>query len=125
MVGEELGFKAIWLAEHHFTRYGLGASSLVIASNIAARTSRIRLGTAILILPLHHPVRLAEDTATLDLLSDGRLDVGFGWGASGSEYVNFGVDHAESQARYRETIEMVETLWTTPDCTFEGRYYAP
>ena len=124
VVGEELGFKAIWLAEHHFTRYGLGASSLIVASNIAARTSTIRLGTAVLIPPLHHPVRLAEDTATLDVLSDGRLDVGFGRGASSTEYGNFGVDHAESQARYRETIAMVETLWTTPDCTFEGSYYS-
>ena len=124
IVGEELGFKAIWLAEHHFTRYGLGASSLVVASNIAARTSSIRLGTAVLIPPLHHPVRLAEDTATLDVLSDGRVDVGFGRGAAGSEYVNFGIDHDESQARYRETIEMVERLWTTPDCTFEGEYYS-
>jgi alkanesulfonate monooxygenase SsuD/methylene tetrahydromethanopterin reductase-like flavin-dependent oxidoreductase (luciferase family) len=123
VIGEELGFKAIWLAEHHFTRYGLGASSLVIASNIAARTNRIRLGTAVLIPPLHHPVRLAEDTATLDILSDGRLDVGFGRGASSTEYGNFGVDHAESQARYRETIEMVETLWTTRDCTFVGEYF--
>ena len=121
--GEELGFKAIWLAEHHFTRYGLGASSLIVASNIAARTDRIRLGTAVLIPPLHHPVRLAEDTATLDVLSDGRLDVGFGRGASSAEYGNFGVDHSESQARYRETIEMVETLWTTRDCTFEGKYH--
>lgn len=122
VIGEELGFKAVWLAEHHFTRYGLGASSLVIASNIAARTRDMRLGTAVLIPPLHHPVRLAEDTATLDVLSDGRLDVGFGRGASSSEYGNFGIDHAESQARYRETIELVETLWTTQDCTFEGKY---
>ena len=121
--GEELGFKAIWLAEHHFTRYGLGASSLIIASNIAARTERIRLGTAVLIPPLHHPVRLAEDTATLDVLSDGRLDVGFGRGAASSEYVNFGIDHAESQARYRETIEMVEALWTNRDYTFDGEYH--
>ena len=124
VVGEELGFKAIWLAEHHFTRYGLGASSLVIASNIAARTDKIRLGTAVLIPPLHHPVRLAEDTATLDILSAGRLDVGFGRGASSSEYGNFGIDHVESQARYRETIQMVESLWTTRDCTFEGDYYS-
>ena len=121
--GEELGFKAIWLAEHHFTRYGLGASSLIIASNIAARTERIRLGTAVLIPPLHHPVRLAEDTATLDVLSDGRLDVGFGRGAASSEYANFGIDHAESQARYRETIEMVEALWMNRDYTFEGEYH--
>ena len=123
VVGEELGYKAIWLAEHHFTRYGLGASSLVLASNIAARTECIRLGTAVLIPPLHHPVRLAEDTATLDVLSNGRLDIGFGRGAAASEYVNFGVDHAESQARYRETIEMMESLWTVRDYSFAGDYY--
>ncbi len=122
-VGEELGFKAIWLAEHHFTRYGLGASSLIIAGNIAARTERIRLGTAVLIPPLHHPVRLAEDTATLDVLSDARLDVGFGRGAAASEYVNFGIDHQESQERYRETIEMVEALWTTRDYSYAGKYH--
>ena len=122
-LGEELGFKAIWLAEHHFTRYGLGASSLILASNIAARTEKIRLGTAVLIPPLHHPVRLAEDTATLDVISDGRLDVGFGRGAASSEYVNFGIDHAESQARYRETIEMVEALWTTPNYSHKGEYH--
>ena len=124
MAGEEMGYAAIWLAEHHFTRYGLGASSLVLAGNIAARTARIRLGTAVLIPPLHNPVRLAEDTATLDVISDGRLDVGFGRGAAASEYVNFGVAHAESQARYRETIEMVEALWTTPNYTFQGQYYS-
>ena len=74
--GEELGFHAVWLAEHHFTRYGLGASSLLIASHLAARTRRIRLGTAVLIPPLHHPVRLAEDTATLDVLSGGAAGCG-------------------------------------------------
>ena len=58
--GEELGFDSIWLAEHHFTRYGLGSSSLIIASSIAARTKKIRLGTAVLVPPLHNPVRLAE-----------------------------------------------------------------
>ena len=124
VAGEELGFKAVWLAEHHFTRYGLGASSLLIASNVAALTRRIRLGTAVLIPPLHHPVRLAEDTATLDVLSDGRLDVGFGRGAAGSEYASFGIDHAESQARYRETIAMVEALWTTPNLTWSGEYHS-
>ena len=123
VAGEELGFRAVWLAEHHFTRYGLGASSLLIASHLAARTRRIRLGTAVLIPPLHHPVRLAEDTSTLDVLSGGRLDVGFGRGAAGSEYASFGIDHAESQARYRETIAMVEALWTTPDLTWQGEYH--
>src|SRR5687767_8091468 len=84
--GEELGFLGAWFAEHHFSRYGLGASSLILLSSIAARTQTIRLGTAILVPPLHHPIRLAEDTATLDLVSNGRLDIGFGRGSANYEY---------------------------------------
>ena len=79
--GAELGFHSIWLAEHHFSRYGLGSSSLMLISHIAARTRTIRLGTAVLVPTLHNPLRLAEDTATLDVLSGGRLDVGYGRGA--------------------------------------------
>ena len=75
---EELGFKSAWLAEHHFTRYSMGSSSLILATHLAALTTKIRLGTAVLVSPLHNPIRLAEDTATLDLVSGGRLDVGFG-----------------------------------------------
>ncbi|SVE51079.1 uncharacterized protein METZ01_LOCUS503933, partial [marine metagenome] len=69
---EELGFCSAWLAEHHFTRYCMGSSTLVIAANLAARTKTIRLGTAVLVSPLHNPLRLAEDIATLDLVSSGR-----------------------------------------------------
>ena len=96
--GEELGFNSIWLAEHHFTRYGLGSSSLVLISSIAAQTKTIRLGTAILVPTLHNPLRLAEDTATLDVISGGRLDVGFGRGAAGYEYSGYGIDREDSQA---------------------------
>ena len=83
---ESLGFYSAWLAEHHFTRYCMGASTLVIAANLAAHTKSIRLGTAVLVSPLHNPLRLAEDIATLDLLSAGRVDVGFGRGSGGYEY---------------------------------------
>lgn len=121
--GEALGFQSAWFAEHHFTRYGLGSSSLLILGHIAARTETIRLGTAILVPPLHHPIRLAEETATLDLLSGGRLDVGFGRGSAGYEYTGYDVDPAESQARFQETIRIVEQLWTTPNYSFEGEYF--
>ena len=121
--GEELGFNSIWLAEHHFTRYGLGSSSLVLASSIAARTKKIRLGTAVLVPTLHHPLRLAEDTATLDVISDGRLDVGYGRGAAGYEYTTYMVDREESQERFREAIGMIEGLWTTPEYTHQGQFY--
>ncbi len=121
--GEQLGFQGAWFAEHHFSRYGLGSSSLLILGHIASRTQTIRLGTAILVPPLHHPIRLAEETATLDLLSRGRLDVGFGRGSAGYEYNGYDVAQAENQERFRETIRIVEKLWTTPNYSFEGQYF--
>ena len=119
---ESLGFYSAWLAEHHFTRYSIGSSSLIVATHIAARTSTIRLGTAVLVSPLHNPIRLAEDTATLDVLSGGRLDVGFGRGTFGYEYGGFGVDPEESQERFRESMAVVQGLWTTPGFTHHGKY---
>ena len=123
-LAEELGYCSAWFAEHHFSRYGLGSSSLVLVSNIAAQTRRIRLGTAVLVPPLHHPVHLAEDTATLDVVSGGRLDVGFGRGTAGYEYSGYNVDQGESQERFQETIGIVQGLWTTPDYSYEGKYFS-
>lgn len=120
--GEALGFYSAWIAEHHFSRYSMGSSSLVLASYIAARTETIRLGTAVLLPTLHHPVRLAEDTATMDAVSGGRLDVGFGRGADSYEYGGFNVDHAESQVRFQESIRIIQGLWTTPEFSFDGQY---
>jgi alkanesulfonate monooxygenase SsuD/methylene tetrahydromethanopterin reductase-like flavin-dependent oxidoreductase (luciferase family) len=121
--GEELGFLGAWFAEHHFSRYGLGASSLILLSSIAARTQTIRLGTAILVPPLHYPIRLAEDTATLDLVSNGRLDIGFGRGSANYEYGGYNISREESQGRFQESIRIVEKLWTTPDYTHTGQYF--
>lgn len=121
--GEELGFHSAWLAEHHFSRYGLGSSSLVLAASMAAHTKTIRLGTAVLVPPLHHPVRLAEDTATVDSISGGRLDVGFGRGTAGYEYSGLNMDPEESQERFQESIGVIQGLWTTPDYSHHGRYY--
>ena len=123
-LAEELGYCSAWFAEHHFSRYGLGSSSLVLVSNIAAQTRSIRLGTAVLVPPLHHPVHLAEDTATLDVVSGGRLDLGFGRGTAGYEYSGYNVDQGESQERFQETIGIVQGLWTTPDYSYEGKYFS-
>ena len=123
VLGEELGFKSAWLAEHHFTRYGLGSAPMVLASNILAKTTTLRLGSAVLVSPLHLPARLAEETATLDVLSGGRLDVGFGRGAVGSEYNVANVPGEESQSRFQESITMIEGLWTTRNYSFEGQHY--
>ncbi len=120
--GEALGFYSAWIAEHHFSRYSMGSSSLVLASHIAAKTTRIRLGTAVLLPTLHNPIRLAEDTAMMDAVSGGRLDVGFGRGADSYEYSGFNVDHAESQLRFQESIRTIQGLWTTPEFSFDGQY---
>ena len=121
--GEQLGFHSFWIAEHHFSRYSLGSSSLVLAAAIASRTERIRLGTGVLIPTLHNPIRLAEDTATLDCVSGGRLDVGFGRGTFGYEYGGFGVDEEEAHARFRESVRIVQGLWTTPEFSHDGDFY--
>jgi alkanesulfonate monooxygenase SsuD/methylene tetrahydromethanopterin reductase-like flavin-dependent oxidoreductase (luciferase family) len=81
------------------------------------------VGTAVLVSPLHNPLRLAEDTAMLDLISGGRLDVGFGRGSSGYEYSGYNVNPQESQDRFQESIKIIQGLWTTPDFTFQGKHF--
>ena len=121
--GEELGYHSAWLAEHHFSRYGIGSSSLVLMGHLAAVTSAIRLGTAVLVPPLQNPIRLAEDAATVDAISGGRLDVGLGRGTAGYEYTGFDIDRDESQGRFQESLKVMTGLWTTPDFSHEGQYY--
>ena len=123
ILGEELGFKSAWMAEHHFTRYGLGSAPNVLASNIVAKTTTLRIGSAVFVSPLHLPARLAEEIATLDVLSGGRIDVGFGRGAASSEYNVADVPLEESQQRFRESITMIEGLWSNRNYTFEGQHY--
>ena len=120
---EELGFCSAWFAEHHFSRYSMGSSSLVVASAAAARTNTIRLATGVLVPTLHNPIRLAEDTATVDHISEGRLDVGFGRGFTGYEYGGFNIATEDSQARFQECIRVIQGLWTTTEFSFAGDYY--
>ncbi len=119
---EELGFVSAWLAEHHFTRYSMVPSSLILATHLAARTRTIRLGTAVLVSPLHNPLRLAEDAAMLDLVSNGRLDVGFGRGSGGYEYTGYGLDPSESAGRFQDSVKIIQGLWTTPGFSYESPY---
>ena len=121
--GEALGFQGAWFAEHHFSRYGLGSSSLVLLGALAAQTRTIRLGTAILVPTLHNPIRLAEDIAMVDVVSNGRIDVGFGRGSAGYEYHGYGLDRNESQQRFQESIRMILGLWTTPEYSQQGQFY--
>jgi alkanesulfonate monooxygenase SsuD/methylene tetrahydromethanopterin reductase-like flavin-dependent oxidoreductase (luciferase family) len=121
---EDLGFDAVWLAEIHFQKgRSLLASPLVVASAIAARTKRVKIGIAVQVLPLSHPLRLAEDVATVDHLSKGRLDFGVGRSGLPGHYQGFNIPYSESRDRFQETLEILIRAWTQDQFTFEGKYF--
>lgn len=122
---ESLGFDSVWPAEHHFTEYGYCASPQVSLAAVAARTKRIRLGTGVVVLPFHNPIRVAEDFAFLDLMSDGRIDLGVGRGYQPIEYQGFGMPEkqAESREMFDEAIRLIRACWTEERVTFKGKYY--
>jgi alkanesulfonate monooxygenase SsuD/methylene tetrahydromethanopterin reductase-like flavin-dependent oxidoreductase (luciferase family) len=110
---EELGFSSVFLVEHHFTGFGQVSASLNLLSYLAARTERIRLGTAVVVLPWHNPVLVAEEAATLDLLSNGRLDFGVGKGYRPYEFSGFCIPQDEATARFDEAIDVIRRAWTS------------
>jgi alkanesulfonate monooxygenase SsuD/methylene tetrahydromethanopterin reductase-like flavin-dependent oxidoreductase (luciferase family) len=110
---EALGFHSVFLVEHHFTGFNQVSASLNLLAYLAAVTKRMRLGTAVTVLPWHNPVLVAEQAATVDLLSDGRLDFGIGRGYRYSEFHGFCVPMEEAQARYDEALEVIRKAWTT------------
>jgi len=121
---EELGFDAVWLAEHHFTRFGIVPSAIPFATYVAARTKKIRIGTGVSVLTFHHPVFMAEETAMLDVLSQGRLDFGVGRGQVVYEYNNFKVEYDSRTRRFQEIVDIILGLWQTPGFTYHGQYYS-
>ena len=123
VAAEEFGFDTSWLAEHHFTRYGAVSCLPQFLTYLAAKTSRIRLGTAVSILPVHNPIFLAEELATLDLLSNGRLDVGVGRGFSPAEDSILGIDRDSTSRMYLEAVDVIRGLWTTPGYSHHGEFY--
>jgi alkanesulfonate monooxygenase SsuD/methylene tetrahydromethanopterin reductase-like flavin-dependent oxidoreductase (luciferase family) len=110
---ERLGFSSVFLVEHHFTGFGQVSASLNLLSYLAARTERIRLGTAVVVLPWHNPVLVAEEAATLDLLSNGRLDFGVGKGYRPYEFSGFCIPQDEATARFDEAIDVIRKAWTS------------
>lgn len=119
---EELGFDSIWIGEHHFCRY-ICPSPQIVAGAIAQRTKKMRIGTAIALLPHHDPIRLAEDYAMVDLLSGGRLDFGVGRGFIKHTYDGFNQDMGESRERFNECLDIIEGLWRQPNFSYEGKFY--
>ncbi len=120
---EQLGYDDIWTSEHHFVEDGYLSSSLATCAAIAARTKVARIGTNVLLLPLHDPLRVAEDAGTVDLLSGGRLDLGVAVGYRIEEFVAFGVDRVTRGQRMDEALEVLRRCLTERAVTFEGRFF--
>ncbi|TMK35194.1 MAG: LLM class flavin-dependent oxidoreductase [Alphaproteobacteria bacterium] len=121
---ERFGFSSVFLVEHHFTGFGQVSASLNLLSYLAARTERIRLGTAVVVLPWHNPVLVAEEAATLDLLSNGRLDFGVGKGYRPYEFSGFCIPQEEATARFDEAIDVIRRAWTSKGrFSYEGRWW--
>jgi len=120
---EELGFRNMWLAEHHFSTYGLLSRPLTYALHLANKTRHIRVGTAVIVVPLHHPLAIAEEIATVDLLSGGRLDVGLGRGYQRYEFERFGCDLKESRQRWEEAVDIILLGLAGKPFTYDGKYY--
>lgn len=120
---EELGYDNVWLTEHHFTDDGYNPSLLPTAAAVAARTRTIRIGTFVLLLPFQHPVRVAEDATCVDILSNGRFDLGVGQGYSANEFEALCMPRNERSARLNEGVDLLQRLWNEESVSFEGRFH--
>ena len=124
-MAEDLGLDAVWLAESHFnpTR-AVMSSPLIVASAIAARTKRLKVGTAVHVLPLGNPLRIAEQAATLDQVSQGRFQFGVGRSGLPGAYEGYGISYAESRERFYEYLEIIVKAWTNERFSYEGKYHS-
>src|SRR4030095_772025 len=121
---EAWGVECVWLGEIHFTpTRSVISASLQVASAIAARTRRLRVGTAVQVLPLNHPLRIAEEVATVDHISGGRFESGIGRSGVVRTYDVYGVRYAESQARFREALDIIRLAWRGEPFSYEGQFY--
>src|SRR5438105_8945912 len=121
---ETLGFESVWPVEQHFDpELSILPSPLLILAALAERTSHLRLGIAIVLLPLSHPVRIAEEIATLDVLSNGRVEFGIGRGSLPEHFKGFGIAQSESRDRFVEGLEIIRQAWTSDLFSYDGRFY--
>jgi alkanesulfonate monooxygenase SsuD/methylene tetrahydromethanopterin reductase-like flavin-dependent oxidoreductase (luciferase family) len=122
---ERWGLDAMWLAEIHVNpERSVCSAPLTLASAIAARTKRMKIGTGVQVLPLCHPLRLAEEAATVDQISHGRLIFGIGRSGFPRTYEAYGVPYGESRERFAETLEILKRAWTEPKFSYQGKYYS-
>lgn len=121
-LGDTLGIDEIWLGEHHFSRHGLVSGVFSLLGNIAARTKNARIGSAVVVLPWRSPIQVAEEAATIDILSGGRLTLGVGSGYQALEFNGMGVQISEARARFREYVDVILRCWEDRPLTFKGDY---
>jgi alkanesulfonate monooxygenase SsuD/methylene tetrahydromethanopterin reductase-like flavin-dependent oxidoreductase (luciferase family) len=121
--GEELGFDSVWLPEHHFSIHGMLGNPLLLAAAVAQRTQQMMIGTGVVILPFQHPLRVAEDAAMVDALSDGRLLLGVGRGYQPPEFHGFGVNQNDSSGMYEESIEILKRALSGEKFAYDGEFY--
>lgn len=122
-LSEKVGFHSAWLSEHHFLEDGYCSSPLTMAAAMAAKTEKIRIGTGALILPLHNPVRIAEDAATVDLISNGRFDLGVAIGYRKEEFEGFNLDIKKRPSRIEEAIEIIQKSWSVGTFSYKGKRF--
>jgi len=120
---DQTGYDAVWLAEHHFTGYSVCPSVHVMAAHVASRTQNLRIGTGVTLAAFYHPLRIAEEVALLDVLTDGRINWGAGRGFDPREFSIFGVPPDESAERFREAVEIVLAAWTNEKLSYQGRFH--
>jgi alkanesulfonate monooxygenase SsuD/methylene tetrahydromethanopterin reductase-like flavin-dependent oxidoreductase (luciferase family) len=120
---ENNGFDDVWLSEHHFIDDGYLPSMLPAAAAIAARTKRIRIPLGVLLMPFHHPVRLAEDIAVVDAISGGRFELGVGVGYKVEEFEGFNVPFSERGSRTNESLQIIRSLLNGDTLTFKGKFF--
>ena len=124
LYADQLGMHSAWIGEHHFNSLGVLSCPDLVLAYIAARTKHIRLAPAVTVTPLHHPIRVAEQWATLDLLSGGRVDFAAGRGYDAREYAPFHVDFADNQSIFEEGMEVIQKLWAAKDrISHHGKHY--
>ncbi|MFO0996306.1 MAG: LLM class flavin-dependent oxidoreductase [Alphaproteobacteria bacterium] len=122
-LAESIGFDIAWFAEHHFSNYCLVPSPVTMCTYMAAKTSRIKLGPAVIVAPLYEPVRLLEDIAVCDQLSNGRLVLGYGSGYQEYEFHKFNIDLTTGRDRFLEMMDLVEAFYTTQPLSYKGKFY--
>jgi alkanesulfonate monooxygenase SsuD/methylene tetrahydromethanopterin reductase-like flavin-dependent oxidoreductase (luciferase family) len=122
MLSEELGLDETWLGEHHFSRHGLLSGFFSFIGHVAAKTSKIRIGTAITVLPFHNPIHVASESAMIDVLSNGRFDLGVGRGYQLQEFEGLGIDIEQATDRFREGVDVIVKAWTEEKLTYKGKF---